>query len=339
MLDLGFIEDVEKILRMCPSGRQTALFSATMPPPVKRLAESYMYDPTTISITPKNADRRRDRPGLHRGPGQREGGAAGRAAEDRGTRAGDHLLAAPKSAPRAREDAQGQRARRQGPARRPQPGRPRRRDDLLQGPPGAAAGRDRHRRPRARHRARHPRHQLRRPRLLGGLRAPHRPHRPGRPHRAARSPSSRPAQRDEIDRIERDVKTSIGEWESPEERLEHAPRPRRRERNRERPAADDDREACRGPRSRTRPRSPRPPRPRPTRPRPAGTATPSRRSSSSTAASAAASRRRTCAGRCARAPSCPRTRSTTSASSTASPSSRSPRTRPRKRSSSSMGRS
>ena len=31
MLDLGFIEDVERILRMCPSGRQTALFSATMP--------------------------------------------------------------------------------------------------------------------------------------------------------------------------------------------------------------------------------------------------------------------------------------------------------------------
>ncbi len=53
MLDLGFIEDVEKILRMCPSGRQTALFSATMPPPVQRLAEGYMYDPTTIRITPK----------------------------------------------------------------------------------------------------------------------------------------------------------------------------------------------------------------------------------------------------------------------------------------------
>jgi hypothetical protein len=39
-----------------------------------------------------------------------------------------------------------------------------------------------------------------------------------------------PQERDEIDRIERDVKTSIGEWETPEERLEHAPRPRRRER-------------------------------------------------------------------------------------------------------------
>ena len=53
MLDLGFIEDVEKILRLAPSGRQTALFSATMPPPVSKLAESYMYDPVTIRIAPK----------------------------------------------------------------------------------------------------------------------------------------------------------------------------------------------------------------------------------------------------------------------------------------------
>ncbi|HKH23279.1 MAG TPA: DEAD/DEAH box helicase [Solirubrobacterales bacterium] len=53
MLDLGFIEDVEKILRMCPSGRQTLLFSATMPGPVAKLAEQYMYDPVTIRVTPK----------------------------------------------------------------------------------------------------------------------------------------------------------------------------------------------------------------------------------------------------------------------------------------------
>ncbi|HYH62372.1 MAG TPA: DEAD/DEAH box helicase [Solirubrobacterales bacterium] len=53
MLDLGFIEDVEKILRTCPNGRQTALFSATMPPPIAKLAERYMYDPVVISITPK----------------------------------------------------------------------------------------------------------------------------------------------------------------------------------------------------------------------------------------------------------------------------------------------
>jgi ATP-dependent RNA helicase DeaD len=53
MLDLGFIEDVERILRMCPSGRQTLLFSATMPGPVAKLAEQYMYDPITIRVTPR----------------------------------------------------------------------------------------------------------------------------------------------------------------------------------------------------------------------------------------------------------------------------------------------
>jgi ATP-dependent RNA helicase DeaD len=53
MLDLGFIEDVERILRQCPNGRQTGLFSATMPPPVRRLAERYMYEPVTIHITPR----------------------------------------------------------------------------------------------------------------------------------------------------------------------------------------------------------------------------------------------------------------------------------------------
>jgi ATP-dependent RNA helicase DeaD len=53
MLDLGFIDDVERILRMCPSGRQTALFSATIPPPIERLADRYMYEPVTIRVTPK----------------------------------------------------------------------------------------------------------------------------------------------------------------------------------------------------------------------------------------------------------------------------------------------
>jgi ATP-dependent RNA helicase DeaD len=53
MLDLGFIEDVEKILRTCPNGRQTALFSATVPPPIENLADRYMYDPVVIRITPK----------------------------------------------------------------------------------------------------------------------------------------------------------------------------------------------------------------------------------------------------------------------------------------------
>ncbi len=53
MLDLGFIEDVEQILARRPRGAQTALFSATMPPPIAKLAEGYMYDPVTIRIEPK----------------------------------------------------------------------------------------------------------------------------------------------------------------------------------------------------------------------------------------------------------------------------------------------
>src|ERR1700757_4377974 len=50
MLDLGFLEDVEKILSLTPSGRQTALFSATMPPPIRKLADRYMYEPTIIQV-------------------------------------------------------------------------------------------------------------------------------------------------------------------------------------------------------------------------------------------------------------------------------------------------
>jgi ATP-dependent RNA helicase DeaD len=50
MLDLGFLEDVERILSMTPSGRQTALFSATMPPPIRKLADAYLYEPTTIKV-------------------------------------------------------------------------------------------------------------------------------------------------------------------------------------------------------------------------------------------------------------------------------------------------
>jgi ATP-dependent RNA helicase DeaD len=50
MLDLGFIEDVERIMSLTPSSRQTALFSATMPPPIRRLAEKYMYQPVTVKV-------------------------------------------------------------------------------------------------------------------------------------------------------------------------------------------------------------------------------------------------------------------------------------------------
>jgi ATP-dependent RNA helicase DeaD len=50
MLDLGFLEDVERILALMPASRQTALFSATMPPAIRRLAEQYLYQPVTVKV-------------------------------------------------------------------------------------------------------------------------------------------------------------------------------------------------------------------------------------------------------------------------------------------------
>jgi len=54
MLDIGFRPDIEKILRQVPQSRQTLLLSATIPPPVKRLAERYMRDPESLDFSPKN---------------------------------------------------------------------------------------------------------------------------------------------------------------------------------------------------------------------------------------------------------------------------------------------
>ncbi|MEA2376399.1 MAG: ATP-dependent helicase DeaD [Thermoleophilaceae bacterium] len=50
MLDLGFLEDVESIMRRAPMGRQTALFSATVPSEIRRLAEQFMHDPVEIKV-------------------------------------------------------------------------------------------------------------------------------------------------------------------------------------------------------------------------------------------------------------------------------------------------
>ena len=49
MLDMGFIEDVEKIIRACPKNRQTLFFSATIDPKIKSLANKYMVQPVNVS--------------------------------------------------------------------------------------------------------------------------------------------------------------------------------------------------------------------------------------------------------------------------------------------------
>ncbi len=53
MLNMGFIDDVKKIERLCPKNKQILLFSATMPPKVIELANTVLNEPETINATPK----------------------------------------------------------------------------------------------------------------------------------------------------------------------------------------------------------------------------------------------------------------------------------------------
>lgn len=50
MMDMGFIPDIEKIVSLIPPNRQTLLFSATMPPEIKRLSDKFLSNPKEISV-------------------------------------------------------------------------------------------------------------------------------------------------------------------------------------------------------------------------------------------------------------------------------------------------
>lgn len=52
MLDMGFIDDVKKIERLCPKSKQIALFSATMPHKVVELAKTILNKPEKVDVTP-----------------------------------------------------------------------------------------------------------------------------------------------------------------------------------------------------------------------------------------------------------------------------------------------
>jgi ATP-dependent RNA helicase DeaD len=228
MLDLGFIEDVERILRMCPSGRQTALFSATMPAPIARLAQQHMYDPVTIKVTPRKltvdaieqayveVEPRRKTERLievlrAEEPEQaiifcRTKIGAARLDEqlrDRGLRVkalhGDMTQG-------QRDGVMIQFKDHMLP--------------LLVATDVAARGLD----------IEHVTHVINYDLPNNTEIYVHRIGRTGRVGRTGRAITFiTPKQRGAIPTIEREAKTSIGEWEPPEERLEHAPRPRRRE--------------------------------------------------------------------------------------------------------------
>jgi ATP-dependent RNA helicase DeaD len=214
---------------MCPSGRQTALFSATMPPPIQRLAEGYMYDPVTISITPKTLTVDAIQQAFVEVPAKEKTarliellkveepeqaiifcrtkiGATRleRALKDKGLDVkalhGDMSQGSRDGVMIAFKDH---------------------RVKLLVATDIAARGLD----------VEHVTHVINFDIPNSSETYVHRIGRTGRVGRTGRAITYvTPAERDEIGRIERDVNTKIGEWESPEERLEHAPAPRRRER-------------------------------------------------------------------------------------------------------------
>jgi ATP-dependent RNA helicase RhlE len=53
MLDMGFIQDVRRIMALIPKKRQTMLFSATMPPDIAKLAANHLSDPVRVSVSPE----------------------------------------------------------------------------------------------------------------------------------------------------------------------------------------------------------------------------------------------------------------------------------------------
>jgi ATP-dependent RNA helicase DeaD len=228
MLDLGFIEDVERILRIAPAGRQTALFSATIPPPVERLAERYMYDPVTIRVTPKQLTVDAIEQAYVEVDGRRKVDRLVEVLEAEepeqaiifcrtkiGTRKLDEALRDRGLQVKALHGdlTQGQR---DGVMLQFKDHRLR----LLVATDVAARGLD----------IEHVTHVINYDVPDVSDSYVHRIGRTGRVGRTGRAITFvTPAQRGEIARIERELRTRIGEWEPPEDRLEHAPRPRRRE--------------------------------------------------------------------------------------------------------------
>ncbi len=238
MLDLGFIEDVEKILRMCPSGRQTALFSATMPPPIKHLAESQMYDPTTIKITPKTLTVDAIAQAFVEVPAKEKAARLGELLKSEEPEQAIIFCRTKIGASRLEKTLKDKgldvkalhgdmsQGSRDGVMIAFKDHRVR----LLVATDIAARGLD----------IEHVTHVINYDVPNSSEAYVHRIGRTGRVGRTGRAITLvTPAQRKEIARIEDDVKTTIGEWESPEERLEHAPPPRRRERKRKEPEERD----------------------------------------------------------------------------------------------------
>lgn len=55
MLDMGFVHDIKRVLKLIPEKRQTLLFSATMPPEIEKLANTILSNPRKVEVTPASS--------------------------------------------------------------------------------------------------------------------------------------------------------------------------------------------------------------------------------------------------------------------------------------------
>ncbi len=184
MLSMGFIDDVRAILRRAPWGRQTALFSATMPPEIRKLAAEELHSPETVSVTPEDITVERIEQRMLEVEPRGKLDAIDRVLRDRDAALRDHLRPHEDRLPAARRRPR----RRRGHRVRALHG------DMSQGARDSvmiAFRGDRVRILVATDVASRgldvsqvsARHQLRPARRARGVRAPHRPHRPCRPRR------------------------------------------------------------------------------------------------------------------------------------------------------------
>ncbi|MCX6181210.1 MAG: DEAD/DEAH box helicase [Bacteroidetes bacterium] len=65
MLDMGFINDVKKVIAKIPAKRQTLFFSATMPPEIQKLANTILVNPTKVEVTPVSSTAEKITQGLY----------------------------------------------------------------------------------------------------------------------------------------------------------------------------------------------------------------------------------------------------------------------------------
>ena len=180
MLDMGFIPDIEEICSKLPKSRQTLLFSATMPPPIQKLAAKFLNDPKRVEVARPATANVNIEQRLVEVRADKKKDALRDILRARGIQERDRLRQPQDDGPRARVQPEALRLRRRPNPGRHGPVRPHRRVRPLQERRDHDPRRVRRRRPRPRRQRRQPRHQFRRSVAARRLYSPHRPHRPRR---------------------------------------------------------------------------------------------------------------------------------------------------------------